>query len=264
MLQVHHRISTPEALAWSEQCRVPLSDFGLDYVPTPSASWTTDASPSNDHEAGRPERAERQAMVRQQLAARGVVDQRVLEAFATVPRERFVPAKVAPRAYEDRALPIGEGQTISQPFVVATMAEALTIGPTDRVLEVGAGSGYAAAILGRLAAHVMAVERVPVLAERARVCLAEIGADNVEIVVGDGSVGVADAGPFDAVCVSASAPAVPEALLALLAPGGRLVAPVGGRSDDQQLVRVRRTAAGDERDNLGSVRFVPLIGEQGW
>jgi protein-L-isoaspartate(D-aspartate) O-methyltransferase len=161
-------------------------------------------------------------------------------------------------------LPIGAGQTISQPYIVALMAEALALTTTDHVLEVGAGSGYAAAILSRLGADVVAVERMPELAAAAATRLAALGYDNVRVVAGDGSTGVADAAPFDAICVSASAPRVPRALVAQLAPGGRLVVPVGS-PDEQELVRVRLDSAGQARaQRLGAVRFVPLVGEQGW
>jgi protein-L-isoaspartate(D-aspartate) O-methyltransferase len=210
--------------------------------------------------------AERQraAMVRDQLVTRGIVDPRVLQAFATVPREAFVPEQGRGHAYEDRPLPIGAGQTISQPYVVAFMAEALRLGPDDHVLEVGAGSGYAAAILSRLARDVVAVERIPDLAATAAATLTALGYDTVAVRAGDGSVGAADEAPFEAVCVSASGPDVPPALIDQLTPGGRLVMPVGDRSN-QRLVRIVRAADGDvSRQDIGSVRFVPLVGEQGW
>jgi protein-L-isoaspartate(D-aspartate) O-methyltransferase len=203
-------------------------------------------------------------MVRNQLLARGVVDTAVLDAFGTVPRERFVAPAQQSRAYEDHPLPIGSGQTISQPYVVAFMAEALELRPTDHVLEVGAGSGYAAAVFARLAHDVIAIERHPELAAAAAAVLAELGYDTVRVVAGDGSVGFADEAPYDAICVSAGAPDVPPALVEQLAPNGRLVLPVGS-ADAQRLVRVRRLADGRvRRDDLGSVRFVPLVGEQGW
>jgi protein-L-isoaspartate(D-aspartate) O-methyltransferase len=212
--------------------------------------------------AGRDER--RDVMVREQLEARGITDARVLDAFASVPRHRFVTAPDLAAAYEDHPLPIGAGQTISQPYVVALMVEALGVQATDRVLEVGAGSGYAAAILSCLAAEVVAVERMPALAAAAATRLAELGYSNVRVVAGDGSTGVADAAPFDAICVSASAPRVPRALVTQLAPGGRMIVPVGS-PDEQQLVRVRLVAPGRVRtQRLGAVRFVPLVGEEGW
>jgi protein-L-isoaspartate(D-aspartate) O-methyltransferase len=209
----------------------------------------------------------RAAMVRHDLAARGITDPRVLEAMATVPRERFVPDAARSGAYDDRALPIGSGQTISQPYMVAFMAQALELTLTDRVLEVGTGSGYAAAVLSRIAASVLTIERLPSLAARARATLEEVGYTNVEVVVGDGSVGAPDGGSFDAICVSAGAPDVPRALVGQLAPGGRLVVPVGSKSPAglQTLVRVRLDADGTpRRDELGGVHFVPLVGEQGW
>jgi protein-L-isoaspartate(D-aspartate) O-methyltransferase len=212
--------------------------------------------------AGSDER--RDAMVREQLEGRGITDARVLDAFATVPRDRFVTAPDQAAAYGDHPLPIGAGQTISQPYIVALMAEALILQPSDHVLEVGAGSGYAAAILSCLAADVVAVERMPGLAAAAAARLAELGYGNVRVVAGDGSTGVAEAAPFDAICVSASAPRVPRALVGQLTPGGRLVVPVGS-PDEQQLVRVRVDHAGHARaQRLGAVRFVPLVGEQGW
>jgi protein-L-isoaspartate(D-aspartate) O-methyltransferase len=212
--------------------------------------------------AGSDER--RDAMVREQLEARGITDTRVLDAFAAVPRDRFVTEHDQAAAYEDHPLPIGGGQTISQPYIVALMAEALLLTPADHVLEVGAGSGYAAAILSCLTHDVVAVERVPELAASASRRLAALGYDNVVVMAGDGSTGVAEAAPFDAICVSASAPRVPRALVAQLAPGGRLVVPVGS-PDEQQLVRVRMVEPGRARtQRLGAVRFVPLVGEQGW
>jgi protein-L-isoaspartate(D-aspartate) O-methyltransferase len=207
---------------------------------------------------------QRAAMVRNQLIARGIIDTAVLAAFRTVPREQFVPERHRPHAYEDHPLPIGGGQTISQPYVVAFMAEALELRRSDHVLEVGAGSGYAAAIFSRMAADVVAIERRPELAASAAEVLAALGYENVRIVAGDGSVGVPAEAPFDATCVSAGAPDVPPALVEQLALGGRLVVPVG-EADGQRLVRVRRLPSGVvQRDDLGSVRFVPLVGQQGW
>jgi protein-L-isoaspartate(D-aspartate) O-methyltransferase len=203
-------------------------------------------------------------MVREQLIDRGIVDSAVLRAFREVPRERFVPEAARDHAYEDRPLGIGSGQTISQPYVVAFMAQALAVRPGDHVLEVGAGSGYAAAILARLAADVVAVERLPELAATAAEVLGELDYDNVRVVAADGSVGVPDEAPFDAVCVSAGGPAVPAALVEQLRDGGRLVIPIGG-PEEQRLIRVHKVADGSvQREDLGSVRFVPLLGEQGW
>jgi protein-L-isoaspartate(D-aspartate) O-methyltransferase len=192
------------------------------------------------------------------------VDTAVVRAFGTVRRERFVPEPQRGHAYEDHPLPIGGGQTISQPYVVAIMAEAMELRPADHVLEVGAGSGYAAAIFSRIAADVVAVERLPELAATAVAALVDVGYTNVRVVVGDGSTGVPEYAPYDAICVSAGAPRVPPALVDQLSPKGRLVVPIG-ESDQQRLVRVRRLADGRIRqEDLGPVRFVPLLGEQGW
>ena len=204
---------------------------------------------------------ERASMVERQLRRRGIRDQRVLGAFAAVPREAFVEAADQPSAYEDRPLPIGAGQTISQPYVVALMIEALDLRPTDRVLEVGAGSGYAAAIMSRLAAEVYAVERHPTLAAAARERLGRLGYGTITVAVADGRLGLPTAAPFDAVLVSAGGPSVPEALLTQLAPAGRLVMPVGGRYE-QRLERISRSgAAAFRREDLGGVVFVPLLAD---
>ncbi|MBB1496927.1 protein-L-isoaspartate(D-aspartate) O-methyltransferase [Paracoccus sp. MC1862] len=208
-------------------------------------------------------RQERLQMVAIQIEARGVRDPRVLEAMRHVPREAFVPGSGAD-AYADRPLPIGEGQTISQPYIVAAMLEAAEISPDDRVLEIGAGSGYAAAVAGRLAREVIAVERIGPLAAAARERLARLGYENIEIRHDDGSRGWPEKGAFDAILVAAAGPEVPPALLAQLAPGGRLVMPVGPRHAMQRLLRLRRTRGGIERDDLGAVAFVPLIGAEGF
>jgi protein-L-isoaspartate(D-aspartate) O-methyltransferase len=206
----------------------------------------------------------RHRMVSEQIAGRGVTDPAVLAAMRRIPRERFVGAGLEAFAYDDRPLPIGEGQTISQPFVVALMAEAAALGPKDHVLEVGAGSGYAAAVLGHLAGHVIAIERRETLARLAARRLAELGLGNVELRVGDGSTGAPDDAPFDAILVAAGAPVVPAALRDQLAIGGRLVLPVGD-ANQQRLVKVtRRTDTEYDEQSLGLVAFVPLIGEQGW
>ncbi len=203
-------------------------------------------------------------MVRHDLVPRGIADEAVLAAMGSVPREAYVPPGAVEQAYADGALPIGEGQTISQPYIVAAMAEAAVLGPDDRVLEVGTGSGYGAAVLARLAAHVWTIERLAGLAASAQRALAEQGVTNVTVLQGDGSLGWPDAAPYDAIVVTAAAPGPPTALLDQLADGGRLVIPVGPDAWDQELVRVRRE--GDElvTDRLGPVRFVPLVGRQGW
>jgi protein-L-isoaspartate(D-aspartate) O-methyltransferase len=207
----------------------------------------------------------RRAMVESQLAARGIADRRVLAAMGSVPREAFVPERLAGHAYEDTPLPIEERQTISQPYIVAAMIEALELGAEDRVLEIGAGSGYAAAVLGQIAREVWAVERHAVLAALARGRIEALGYRNIQIVEGDGTLGWPGHAPYDAVVVAAGSPDVPPALLAQLAPGGRLVIPVGADLDLQELVRVRKGMDGGiERENLGAVRFVPLVGAQGW
>lgn len=209
-------------------------------------------------------RTERERMVEMQIAARGVRDPGVLRAMREVPREAFVPPHLADEAHVDRPLSIGEGQTISQPYIVALMLEAAAIGPQDRVLEIGAGSGYAAALASRLAAQVCAVERIGALAKAARERLARLGYDNVEVRQGDGTGGWPGGGAFDVILVSAAGPEVPGALVAQLAPGGRLVMPVGERSGPQQLVRLCRTPDGLRQDDLGAVAFVPLIGAEGF
>ena len=202
-------------------------------------------------------------MVERQLRHRGITDERVLEAMGRVPRELFVPAAQRAHAYEDGALPIGHGQTISQPFVVAAMCQLAGLRGGERVLEVGTGSGYAAAVLAELAAQVVSIERVPGLAERARAALQAAGSPNVEVRVGDGSLGAPDRAPFDAIVVAAAAPEVPEALLAQLAEGGRLVLPLGTRAAQRLVVVVQTPEGPVERDSI-QVRFVPLIGAEGF
>lgn len=204
--------------------------------------------------------AEREHMVAIQLAGRDIVDARVLAAMRRVPRHDYVPGVSVSEAYADRPLPIGHGVTISQPYMVAAMTQALEIRPTDRVLEIGTGSGYAAAVLAELAAHVTTVETIEPLGIAARERLSRYG-DRVEVVIGDGSLGHPPGAPYDAISVTASADDVPPPLLGQLAIGGRLVAPVGSGVED--LVRVRRSADGWERESLMQVRFVPLRGRHG-
>lgn len=202
-------------------------------------------------------------MVETQLAARGIRDLRVLDAMRTVPRHRFVPEDQVDYAYDDRPLPIRSGQTISQPYIVGFMAEQARIRADARVLEIGTGSGYAAAVLGALAARVYTIERHPELADTARQSLADAGVTNVDVVTGDGTRGLPAEAPFDAILATASGPDVPQPLVDQLTVGGRLVMPVERRFGHQQLMVVERTDDGtDERAVLG-VAFVPLIGEYG-
>jgi protein-L-isoaspartate(D-aspartate) O-methyltransferase len=215
--------------------------------------------------------AQRERMVERQLRRRGIADQRVLDAMGEVPRELFVPERERRRAYYDGALPIGFGQTISQPWIVAAIAQALELGGDEVVLDVGSGSGYSAAVAARLAREVIGVERVPELAERSRATLAELGVENAEIVAADGSEGLPGRGPFDAIAVHATAPAAPLALLRQLATGGRLVVPIATERADM-LTAFRRTGedldpaagTGIEVTSLGATRFVPLIGRAGF
>ncbi len=203
-------------------------------------------------------------MVERDIAARGVSDPRVLSAMGSVRRGRFVRADMVEFAYEDTPLPIGSGQTISQALIVAVMAEAAEIAPTDRVLEVGTGSGYGAAVLGQLAAEVWSIERLENLANAARVRLGEEGIENVEVLFGDGTLGWPPQAPFDAIVVTAGSPEVPTALRQQLTDGGRLVIPIGPENRGQKLLRIRRVGDDYRVEDLGAVRFVPLIGAQGW
>jgi protein-L-isoaspartate(D-aspartate) O-methyltransferase len=206
---------------------------------------------------------ERLAMVHTQLAQRGISDEHILQAMACVPRHLFVPEGVRAQAYQDRALPIEEGQTISQPFIVALMAQALELSGAERVLEIGAGSGYAAAVLSLLAAEVYTIERWPALAEAAESRLHDLGYTNAHVFVGDGTAGLPAYAPFDAIIVAAAAPWAPRPLREQLTDGGRLVIPVGGR-DEQLLLRMTRHGDEIRSERLSGVRFVPLIGEHAW
>jgi protein-L-isoaspartate(D-aspartate) O-methyltransferase len=202
-------------------------------------------------------------MVEQQLRRREIEDERVLRAMGEVPRELFVPEALRGRAYADSALPIGEEQTISQPWIVAAICQALQLDGSELVLEIGTGSGYSAAVLARLAAHVVSVERHEGLSRRAAEMLEELGVHNVELVVGDGSLGVREREPYDAIAVHATAPIAPPALVEQLADGGRLVAPIAA-GDADQLTILRRHGEKIESRGLGPCRFVPLIGEEGY
>jgi protein-L-isoaspartate(D-aspartate) O-methyltransferase len=204
-------------------------------------------------------------MVGAQIARRGVRDPLVLEALRRVPREAFVDPGFEEFAYEDSPLPIGEGQMISQPYIVALMIENAELKPGDKVLEVGAGSGYAAAVMSRIAGHVYGVERHPSLIEEARPRFANLGYDNIQLRTGDGTQGWPETAPFDAILVAASGPEVPRALKEQLAIGGRLVIPVGQKDRQQKLLKITRKNEIDfDEEDLGAVMFVPLIGEQGW
>jgi protein-L-isoaspartate(D-aspartate) O-methyltransferase len=205
----------------------------------------------------------RQRMVERQLRGRGIDDERVLAAMEAVPRERFLPEARRAEAYRDAALPIAEGQTISQPWIVAAICQALRLDGGERALEIGVGSGYSTAVLSRLAAEVTGIERHERLAAEAREALRALGAHNVEVLVGDGSRGLPERAPFDAIAVHATAPSPPRTLLGQLADGGRLVVPVAGKEADMLTLFVRRE---DELESvaLSPCRFVPLVGEEGF
>ena len=225
---------------------VGRSETGQERSPAPSSE-----SPET--------REARERMVEEQILGRGVREPRVLEALRKVPRHRFVPAELQPSAYEDSALPIGLGQTISQPYVVAFMTEALELKPQDRVLEIGTGSGYQAAVLSVLVREVYSMEIVERLGKDAQARLKEMGYANVHVRIGDGYRGWPEAAPFDAIMVTAAPVDVPPALVAQLCPGGRMVVPVGRYV--QSLIRLRRTTKGLERESLLPVRFVPMVPE---
>jgi len=209
--------------------------------------------------------AAREAMVRRQIEGRGLASPRLLAAMREVPREAFVPDRLAGMAHDDMPLPIEAGQTISQPYIVALMIDSAGVAPGGKVLEIGAGSGYAAAVMGRIARAVIAVERHAELARLAAERMERLGYANVRIVAGDGSAGMPEEAPFDAILAAASGPHVPEALKRQLGVGGALVMPVGAPGAVQSLVKVTRTGAESYRtEDLGAVRFVPLIGVQGW
>jgi protein-L-isoaspartate(D-aspartate) O-methyltransferase len=206
---------------------------------------------------------ERLRMVEGQIAARGVKDERLLSAMREIPRHLFVPSAYREAAYHDSPLPIGKGQTISQPYIVAVMTELLLVQPEDTVLEIGSGSGYQAAILSRLAKSVITIERIPEVAEMARSNLSGIGITNVTVVTGDGTMGYPEKAPYHAILITAATPTIPPPLIDQLAEGGRLVAPVGSR-DLQELVRLTKKAGQPVRELFGGVVFVPLLGVHGW
>jgi len=209
--------------------------------------------------------AAREQMVARQIVGRGIADRRLIEAMRELPRHEFVPADLVAFAYDDSPLPIEADQTISQPYIVALMIEAAEIAPGDKVLEIGAGSGYAAAVMSRIASHVIAIERHRELAELAADRMRRLGYDNVRIIHGDGSRGCAEEAPFEAILAAASGSHVPEVLMRQLSVGGTLVMPVGEPAAVQNLVKVRRLGEENfEQEDLGPVRFVPLIGEHGW
>ena len=207
----------------------------------------------------------RQAMVDLQIAGRGIDNPQVLSAMRCVPRERFLAPEMRAQAYEDRPLPISEKQTISQPYIVAYMTAAMQLTGGGSVLEIGTGSGYAAAVLAEIANRVVTVERHKSLADRARKILHELGYDNVEVVQADGTLGWLEGAPYDGIVVTAGGPSVPRALKDQLAVGGRLVIPVGDRETEQALVRITRVSEDEfHEEQLSRVRFVPLVGEAGW
>jgi protein-L-isoaspartate(D-aspartate) O-methyltransferase len=210
-----------------------------------------------------PRADERLRMVEYQIEARGIHDQRVLSAMKEIPRHLFVPPPYAKSAYEDCPLPIGNGQTISQPYIVGLMTELLATTQTDSVLEIGTGCGYQAAVLAALVRRVTTIERIPEVARLAMENLATVGIKNVEVIVADGTVGSPQNAPYDGIIITAATPSVPQPLIEQLGEGGRLVAPVGGR-DIQELIRLRKKDGSITEEHHGGVRFVPLIGECGW
>jgi len=207
----------------------------------------------------------RERMVENQIAARGVTSEKVLEAMRKVPREKFIPECLAELAYGDSPLPIGADQTISQPYIVALMTEQLTLQGGEHVLEIGTGSGYAAAVLAEIAGQVYTIERVAELAKSAASILAELGYENVHVVHGDGTLGCPEHAPYDGIVVTAGGPEVPESLRQQLKLGGRMVIPIGSHPYFQSLVRITRFGETEfETEHLASVRFVPLVGAEGW
>jgi len=210
-----------------------------------------------------PRADERTRMVEQQIRARGITNPRVLDAMREIPRHIFVPPPYTSSAYSDAPLPIGNGQTISQPYIVALMTDLLEPQPEDRVLEIGAGSGYQAAILARLVSHVTTIERIHAVADLARKNLASLGLKNISIIAGDGTEGYRENAPYDGIVITAATPQIPPPLIDQLDEGGTLVAPVGGR-DLQELITLKKYHGRTVQSSHGGVRFVPLIGEHGW
>lgn len=202
-------------------------------------------------------------MIEKQLRRRGITDAAVLAAMMAIPRHEFVPKELLQRAYDDAPLPIGDGQTISQPYIVAAMTAALQLQPSNRVLEIGAGCGYQAAVLSCLAREVFTIERRPELAASASARLARLGYSNVHVHCGDGTLGLPECSPFDAILVAAAAPAVPQPLLAQLAEGGRMILPIGD-AEHQELRLIQKHGSGFPMRALEECRFVPLIGHHGW
>jgi protein-L-isoaspartate(D-aspartate) O-methyltransferase len=230
--------------------------------------WGRRKHVDGEHVQGDDGHTRREQMVRRQIEARGICNPRVLAAMRAVPRELFVPESLRSSAYDDGPLPIGDQQTISQPYIVALMVEAAEAHGSDRVLEVGAGSGYAAAILSCLAKEVIAIERIPSLIRSAEIALRGLGASNVRLIQGDGTLGCSRYAPYDAIVVSAGGRIVPPALEEQLAIGGRLVIPVGDTQDAQELIRIHRIDDTHFEQtslaSLGPVHFVPLVGHGGW
>lgn len=232
------------------------SEFRI-FRPAPDLVTMTNATTEDDR------RPQRRTMVDKQLRPRGISDRRVLDAMMTVPRELFVPPDLRNEAYENRALPLGLGQTISQPYIVAFMTQQLGLTPSSKTLEIGTGTGYQTAILALLSAQVYTVERFSVLKERARENLERLNLTNITMRIGDGSVGLPRDAPFDRILVTAAAPSTPPALVNQLVDGGVMVIPVGGPAE-QTIVRVTRQAAGTTETELLPCRFVKLFGKEGW
>jgi protein-L-isoaspartate(D-aspartate) O-methyltransferase len=206
----------------------------------------------------------RTEMVRRLEEHYGIRDERVIEAMSSIPRQEFVPEALRSQAYRDNALPLSSGQTVSQPFIVARMTELLELTGSERVLEIGAGSGYQTAVLCRLAGQIFAIERIPELATKAEARLISLGFDNFVMKCDDGTIGWPDHGPYDAIIAAAGGPEIPAPLIEQLEVGGRLVIPVGDTPTEQTLVRIRHTAKGIIKENHGRCAFVPLVGEHGW